>query len=317
MITTTHSVSGRFATRLLAGLIALVLVGLFLGGCATAPANRATFTPKEAAVVRAARLKDKIVFLSSPELDSTKPVLLLLHGATDDPGEMMDIAHEWSGKFNVLLYAYNYHKPIEKVSADFLREMKKLRTRMGEQNVPGQSLTVVTYSYSAAVFRKAVLMTHTPALFSDLSLIQLVPTAGGSYLALWMKNPVAALFVSLASEVSAVENPYGKIATTLWGEEGDRKFYSIINPNRMHTILVEGDRNSLADFPDEEIHRRYNNGNGINVVTIPKSTGATHEYFPSEPQSLEYLRKILDAVPDVVVSFRDQVVLKSIVPMFR
>lgn len=295
--------------------ITAVTLAVLLSGCRNVPANHSPATKAEAAAIKEAmRRNDEIIFFSSPELDSSKPVLLLLHGATNDPLEMMGIIREWRGKYNVLLYAYNRYKPIETVAADLVREMKKLRAKIEARNAkhtPMENVTVVTYSYSAAVFRKAVLMACASTLFSEVSLIQLVPTSGGSYLARGMKNPIAGLLVSLVSKFSAVENPYGSIAAELWGEEGNRKFYEAINPQRLHTILIEGDRHSLANIQNKEIQRRYNNGIGINVVVIPKSIGATHEYFPTEPIALGYLRKTLEATLDDIPVRNDQVVLNA------
>jgi len=239
------------------------------------------------------RRNDEIVFLSAPDLDRHKPVLLLLHGATDDPAEMMGIVREFRETYNVLLYAYNYHQRIKKVAADLDGELKTLRTKMHELNL--EELTVVTYSYSAAVFREAVLKADAAALFSGVWLIQLVPTAGGSYLARGLKNPVAAWFTDLASHPSAVENPYGRIAAELWGAAGNQKFHEAIPAGQVQSILIEEDPHSVARIQNAEIQRRYRNGIGDHAVVIPKSMGATHEYFPNEPFALGYLRKALEA----------------------
>src|ERR1700683_4367764 len=56
--------------------------------------------------------KDRIVQMSSQEADGNKPVLLLLHGATDDPTEMMDIVREWRGKKNMFFFSYKYHSSV-------------------------------------------------------------------------------------------------------------------------------------------------------------------------------------------------------------
>ena len=274
--------------------ITAVLLGTVLCGCSHVAVNKSPATSGEAkAVHEAMRRKDEIIFLSAPELDPHKPVLLLLHGATDDPSEMMGIVEKYRGKYDVLLYAYNYHQPIRKVAVDLNREMKLLRAKMKKLNL--ENLTVVTYSYSASVFRQAVLKADDGVLFSGVSLIQMVPTVGGSYLARGLKNPVAAWFTGLASKPSAVENPYGWIARELWGKAGNQKFYETIPPQRVQSILIEEDPHSVARIQDEEIQLRYRNGIGGNVVVIPKSGGATHEYFPSEPFALGYLQKALEA----------------------
>ena len=71
--------------------------------------------------------KDKIIWLSARDFQRNKPVLLLLHGATDDPTEMLEIYKEWRGKYNVCLYSYNFHRSIKKVAADLAGEMKILK----------------------------------------------------------------------------------------------------------------------------------------------------------------------------------------------
>jgi len=245
--------------------------------------------------------KDKIVDLSSQGVCREKPVLLLLHGATDDPTEMMDIFREWRGEYHVFLYSYNYHRPIKKVAMDLVREMRARRAEiesLNEQKSPIGNETVVTFSYAAIIFRMAVIMADDPGLFSSVSLIQLVPTAGGSFLARDMKSPLLALLVSLASKPSAAVNPYGRLARELWEGEGNRKFYEAIKPARMRSIVLEGDAHSLAGVLDREVQKRYENGIGPNVVVIPKGSGVTHEYFPTEPAGLAYLRKELEASAD-------------------
>jgi hypothetical protein len=238
--------------------------------------------------------KDTLVQLSSPETDGHKPVLLLLHGATDDPTEMMEIIREWRGKYNVFLYAYNFHNPVRKVASDFINGVKRLKATNGF----GGGVTIVVYSYAAIVFREAVIIADDRTLFSDASLIQLVPTAGGSFLARGMKNPVAAWLVSLASQPAHAENPYGGFAEQLWAGANNQKFYEVIHPGRMHTILLEGDPHSLAGIANKEIHERYDNGIGLNVVVIPKSSGVTHDYLPTNPVALGYLRKLLEPSRD-------------------
>src|ERR1044071_2556428 len=99
----------------------LVLTSLF-GGCSHLQMHRPAPAQSNAqAMKQVMKRKDQIVLLSSPELEN-KPVLLLLHGATDDPTEMMDIVKDCAGKYNVLLYAYNQHHNIEKLAWHFVRE---------------------------------------------------------------------------------------------------------------------------------------------------------------------------------------------------
>lgn len=281
-------------------ILIAVALAVLLGGCRNLPADRSPATTEAAAIKEAMRRKNEIVYFSSPQLDASKPVLLLLHGATSDPLEMREIIREWRGQYNVLLFAYNFKKPITTIAANLAREMAELRTNLAALNArpnPMAAVTVVTYSYSAAVFRKAVLLASDSTLFSEVSLIQLVPTAGGSFLARGMRLPITSFLVSLASNFSTVENPYGRIAAELWGEAGTRKFDGLIPPQRVQTILIEGDRHSLAHFPDREIQRRYTNGIGTNVIVIPKDIGATHEYFPTEPVALGYLRRTMETNP--------------------
>ena len=291
-------------------VVPALILGVCLGGCcSTVPTNNLPLTTGNPNTMNEVMgRKDKIVLLSSCDLDRNKPVLLLLHGATDDPTEMMDIVREWRGKYNVLLYTYNHHHGIETLAARLIREMTLLRreiTELKPDHSPIENMTILTFSFSAAVFRKAVLDASDKSLFSGASLIQLVPTAGGSYLARGMENPLAGWLISLASKPSAVVNPFGKIASELWGREGNRRFYEVINCRRVHTLLVEGDPHSLATLPNQELQKRYRDGNGPNVVMIPRSTGATHEYLPSHPVALQYLRKILEPAPPGLASKED------------
>src|SRR6266540_4498014 len=288
----------EFTTKNLFGPLIGALAGTLLGGCSTAPINTWLMAKGQTnAMKEVMERNDKIVPLSSLAMERGKPLLLLLHGATDDPTEMLDIARDCRGQYTILLYSYNYHQPIEKVALGLVREMKTLKANLAPLAAEGRSVenvTVITFSYSAIVFRKAVLIADDKTLFSGASLIQLVPTAGGSFFARGMRNPVAASLVSMASKPSVAENPYGSFAEEIWEGEGNRRFYEVINPSRMQTILLEGDAHSVARIEDKEVQKRYHNGIGSNVVVIPKSLGVTHEYFPSHPVVLACLRKMLE-----------------------
>jgi hypothetical protein len=264
------------------------LASVFVSGCTTVPQNPLGAEKGDVAAMPEIMARpDRIIHVSSPETDAGKPVLLLLHGATDDPTEMMDIVREWRGKYDVYLFAYNYHRRVQTVATDFDNELKR------ENGFGGAGVTIVVYSYAAIIFREAVILADDRTLFADASLIQLVPTAGGSYFARGLKNPVTAWVVSVFSHQTHAVIPYGGFAEGLWAGAGNQKFYETINPGRVHSILVEGDPHSLAGMADLAVRARYHNGIGPNVVVIPKSTGVTHDYFPTQPAALAYLRKQL------------------------
>jgi hypothetical protein len=291
----------RCEKALLIVLCFAVLLGA-VSGCSTVPANTLGSTAEDQFIMhQVMERKDKIVLVSSLDLDPKKPFLLLLHGATADPSEMLDIVSGWKHKYNIFLYSYNFHQPIKVVATHLISEMRNLKADLAaaayETRLPPENLTVITFSYSAAVFREAVILSKDTTSFSDVSLIQLVPTAGGSRLARTLENPLLAWLVSLASNPSTAENPYGKIARQLWDGSGNQKFHEIIPDQRIQTILTEGDHHSLAASPKTAIRRRYYNGIGENVVVIPKRFHADHDYFPTNPVALEYLKKILDAAP--------------------
>jgi hypothetical protein len=270
--------------------VLIVLAGVILSGCTTVPRGNfdtsAILEPKNKEVMER---KGNIVQLSG-DSENTRPVLVLLHGATDDPSEMMEIARHWKKEYAVFLFSYNYHEPISTVASKFTREMQRLKA----ENQLGERVTVVAYSYAAIVFREAVITSPDPTLFSEASLIQLAPTAGGSRLAWAMQVRLLALLVGLVSNPSVAEDPYGSFAKKIWEGEGNEKFYAVINPRRMQTILVEGDSHSLARVRNKKVQRRYKNGIGENVMMIPKGAGVDHDYFPTEPAALEYLRKALE-----------------------
>jgi len=271
-------------------VLLIVLAGVILSGCTTVARARfdrfAIAEPKKKEVMER---KGNLVQLSG-DSEKTRPVLVLLHGATDDPSEMMEIASRWRNEYAVFLFSYNYHQPVRKVASQFTREMQRLKT---ENRLAGRA-TVVAYSYAAIVFRESVITAPDRALFSEASLIQLAPTAGGSHLAWAMQVRLLALLVGLVSNPSAAEDPYGSFAKEIWEGEGNEKFYAVIKQRRMQTILVEGDSHSLARVRNEKVQRRYKNGIGENVVTIPKGAGVDHDYFPTEPAALEYLKKALE-----------------------
>ena len=290
--------------NMLAGMrIAGLLAVMVLAGCATPPANNLLTSDGTAQTLRELMARqDKIVHLSLTPPQARKPVLLLLHGATDDPTEMMTIVREWRDEYDVYLYSYNYHRPIRKVASDLVSEIKKLNA----ENKTGGPMTVLVYSYSAIVFRETVIIADDRALFPGVSLVQLVPTAGGSRLARTMEFPVVAWLVGLASKPSAAENPYGRFARQVWSGEGNRKFYEAIHPQRVHTLLVEGDSHSLAADKNKGVQQRFKNGLGPDVVVIPASAGVSHEYFPTQPAALQYLRSILELPQDIALANKKQ-----------
>jgi hypothetical protein len=285
-------------------VVLIVLAGVILSGCTTvATGNFDTFAVTESKKKEVMERKGNLVQLSA-ESENTRPVLVLLHGATPDPSEMMEIARQWKNEYAVFLFSYNYHEPVRIVAAQFTREMQRLKA----QNRPGGRVTVVAYSYAAIIFREAVITASDRALFSEASLIQLAPTAGGSHLAWAMQVRLLALLVGLVSNPSVAEDPYGSFAKEIWEGEGNEKFYAVINPSRMQTILVEGDSHSLARVRNQKIQRRYKNGIGQNVVTIPKGSGVDHDYFPTEPAALEYLKKALELpLPSVASAAKPRV----------
>jgi hypothetical protein len=283
--------AGRVRRVVLQSLVISLITGILATGCVTAPAGKSSAKNEKIPMLGEMRKrKDEILHLSPEETAGNKPVLLLLHGATEDPAEMMDIVREWSGKYDVFLYAYNFHQPVEKVAADFVNEVSRIKSA----NNFGEGATVVVYSYAAIVFREAVIIATDRSLFSGMSLIQLVPTAGGSHLAKTMKFPVAAWLVSFASKPSVAENPYGRFAEQIWEGDGNRKFYEVIKPERVHTIILAEDVHSLASSKNKKVHEHYENGIGPNVMLIPRSAGVTHDYFPTNPVALGYLRSLLE-----------------------
>jgi hypothetical protein len=56
---------------------------------------------------------------------------------------------------------------------------------------------------------------------------------------------------------------------------------------------------------------RYHNGIGPNFVVIPKSAGISHDYFPTQPAALEYLRKLLEPPVDDASHNRLQMVARK------
>jgi hypothetical protein len=252
-----------------------------------------------ASAQKAIRCRDQVVPLSAQTLDPRKPVLLLLHGATDDPSEMLDIFEEWKEKYNVLLYSFDFSLPVKTVGADLVKELAALK----KENSFVTNLVVIDYSYSAIVFRAAVLSADD-TLFSGTEVIQLVPTAAGSFLARRMKYHWAGALVSFLSNVGAAQNPYGRITRELWGPEGTRKYNQRIKSTK--SILLEDDRHSLANIDDAQIRQMYSDGIGDVVAVVPKSAGVPHDYFTTSPIGLSYLRQILEPILIAKGNFRKE-----------
>jgi hypothetical protein len=270
--------------------LAALAGGVLLAGCSVVPVN--SLLPSEdpnGAMKEIMERQDRIIHLSNEKTAAGKPVVLLLHGATDDPTEMTDIVRECRGSYDVFLYCYNFHHRVERVGADLASEIRRLCA----ENARFTNATVIVYSYSATVFRETVVDASDRSLFSGMSLIQLTPTAGGSRRARWMVIPLLGDLAGLASRPSAAENPYGAIAEKLWGGEGNEKFTETIRPERTCSFVLESDSHSLARAGNKNIRQHYQNGIGTNVIVIPKSAGATHDYFPTNSVGLAYLMKTL------------------------
>src|SRR6267154_2798090 len=78
---------------------------LLLSGCATVTQRKFDTTVIPDRKTREVmERKGNIVQLSGDAEDS-KPVLVLLHGATADPSEMLEIAREWKEDYDVFLYS--------------------------------------------------------------------------------------------------------------------------------------------------------------------------------------------------------------------
>ena len=281
-------------------LMALTAGACLFGGCRLLPpADRADAAVSTTVMAEIKKRPDQIFLLNAAELIPGRPIVLLLHGATDDPSEMMNIAGIWARTHNVLLYSYNFHEPLETVASNLVRELQELDVRRRATGATNEGMTVITYSYSATVFRKAVLLAPDGSLFRDVSLIQLVPTAGGSFLARKMDNALMKSLVSIASKPSAAENPYGDTAAELWGDAGTRAFHERIDPRRMFTVLVPNDPHSLAEIDDPVVRKRYENGIGSNVVVIPERFGVTHDNAPNHPAALDCLVILQSSLADM------------------
>src|SRR5262245_36261144 len=89
--------SGRKPGGLWRSLVAGATLSLLMGCASPPPAKQYSFSPDVMQAVM--KRKNKVVRLSG-EKDRGKPVLLLLHGATDDPTEMLDIGQEWTGEYD-------------------------------------------------------------------------------------------------------------------------------------------------------------------------------------------------------------------------
>src|SRR5690242_13154229 len=104
-------------------VVLIVIAGVILSGCTTVPRGKvdtsAIREPKKKEVMER---KGNLVQLSE-HAENTRPVLVLLHGATDDPSEMLEIARQWKEEYSVFLFSYNYHEPIKMVASKFIREM--------------------------------------------------------------------------------------------------------------------------------------------------------------------------------------------------
>ena len=124
-----------------------------------------------------------------------------------------------------------------------------------------------------------------------MSLIQLVPTAGGSFRARFLGNPLIGRFVPWPQTSAPPRIPTARLRRNSRGAEGNQQFFGQDPPWTMRTILLQGGipgpgagtRESAPDC----------NGIGTDVTVIGGSAGVTHENFPTHPVGLEFLGKAL------------------------
>ena len=228
-----------------------------------------------------------IVLTSNPE----KPSLLIVTGAREnDPvGSVEYITTEYGKDFNILLYVYNETNPIENLARDLVEGVKPFKGHF--------DFTVITNSYGAVIFRKAVISPGGD-IFSGASLMQQVPTAGGSALAEIVEYPLIGwpVFLTKYGRISSAQNPYGNIEKALYGPEGEKAFNERIPPENVFTIRIggKGDRHSLEYNRNKGIHERYTNGIGVNVYTIPETPGVNHGNLPQQPGAMKIVRGFLN-----------------------
>lgn len=272
---------------LLTGSLAAVL----LGACASnRPQNLGGFAADSPTIRQIMRMDDQLIAVSPNDPTAAKPILILVHGATKDPTEMLFISEACKDSYESYLFSFDFHRPLEKVARDLIAELTQNREHWGRS----REIAFVVYSYSAIVFREAVLLADDPALFRETSLIQIVPTAGGSALARPMRIPLLAWAVARASEAGRAENPYGPLSEHLWGCESQRIFSSAIDSNRVCSLILEKDAHSFANATNVRLRQHFLNGAGPRFEVIPKSSGLKHGYFPTQPAALPYVKKYLD-----------------------
>src|SRR5207249_3954805 len=86
----------------------VLLPGMLLTGCSTMPADKLLLADASDEVTKQVMERnDRVIHVSPGEAEPGKPVLLLLHGATDDPREMISIVRRFRGQYDVFLYCYN------------------------------------------------------------------------------------------------------------------------------------------------------------------------------------------------------------------
>ena len=173
--------------------------------------------------------KDKIISLSRREADRGKPVLLLLPSATDDPTEMLDIAREWRGDYNVFLYSYNYHARVEKVAADLTREMTRLKTENHGK------VTVLAFLYSAIVFREAVILGAGENVVRGRVAHPVGPNRGRLSPGARAEVSRPGLFRGPGLASQRGRDPTGDLRKRFGTDALKKKFYEVINPQRMQT----------------------------------------------------------------------------------
>jgi len=77
---------------------------VIFSGCTTVPrGNFDTFAIAEPKQKEVMERKGNLVQLSG-DSRNTRPVLVLLHGATPDPSEMMEIARQWNKEYAVFCF---------------------------------------------------------------------------------------------------------------------------------------------------------------------------------------------------------------------
>jgi len=243
------------------------------------------------------------------EFVESKPSIIFIHGARGgSPLDYEAYIKSYMGKYNMFVYSYNEKLSLGKISDNLAIEFREAKNSYKNLD----KAAIVANSYGNLVVRKAVI-DNNDNLFKNITMVQLVPTLGGSSetIGLYIFEPgIRALLIKCIGggagwHVATVLDPLGPTEEALFNKESCRKFLDGIQ--RTYILRVTDDPHSpghidtlqemLTTKEDEEkFQHLYENGlaGASSIITYKFDTDNPHDYILESSKAIAEVERIVN-----------------------